>query len=75
EDDNSNSKHSTVLNDSIVAEVLLISANEECVSAVISEGEYHIVMTHGQHVDSTYITFLLTTPDNGSQTEINSINY
>ncbi|EIA1495489.1 pentapeptide repeat-containing protein [Vibrio parahaemolyticus] len=75
EDDNSNSKHSTVLNDSSGAEVLRISANEECVSAVIPEGEYHLVLTHGQHVDSTDITFLVTTPDSGSQTEINSINY
>jgi hypothetical protein len=64
-----------VLNSSSGNEMLSITANDECVSAVMPAGEYQLVLTHGQHVDSTDTTFLVTTPDSGLLPEADSINY
>ncbi|MGL6312420.1 pentapeptide repeat-containing protein [Vibrio sp. WXL103] len=75
EDDNSDSDHFMVLNDSDGAQVVSVAANEECVTATVTEGEYHLVLSHGQHVDSTDVTFLVTTPDGGPHSEMISENY
>ncbi|MCG9730879.1 hypothetical protein L1D44_13680 [Shewanella sp. Isolate13] len=44
EDSNSNSNHSMVFNNSNGEQVLSITANDECVSAVIPAGEYQLVL-------------------------------
>ncbi|WP_108945980.1 pentapeptide repeat-containing protein [Shewanella halifaxensis] len=75
EDTNSNSTHTMVLNNSRGEKMLGMTANDECVSVIIPAGEYQLVLTHGQHVDSTDTTFLVTTPDNASQSDGNSVNY
>lgn len=75
EDGNSDSNHSMVLNNSNGEEVLSMSANDECVSAIMPAGEFQLVLTHGEHVDSTDLTFLVTQPNSGSLSEINSSNY
>ncbi|WP_044555936.1 pentapeptide repeat-containing protein [Shewanella piezotolerans] len=75
EDGNSDSNHSMVLNNSDGEEVLSMSANDKCVSAIMPAGEFQLVLTHGEHVESTDLTFLVTQPNSGSLSAINSTHY
>ena len=70
EDDNDESLHFMILQNSQGEEVLSVQANGDCVTEVIQPGEYEIVLTHGEHVDQKQPIFLIPTLENGQATRI-----
>ena len=61
EDDNVDSKHFMILQNSDGEEVLRVEANGGCVTVVIEPGDYVMVLNHGGHNDKIDPIFLIPT--------------
>jgi len=69
EDDNVDSKHFMILQNSDGEEVLRALANGGCVTEVIEAGDYGMILTHGEHVAKIDPVFLIPIPEDEQVTK------
>ncbi len=73
-DENVDSTHFIILQNSDGEEVLRAQANGGCITEVIEAGDYEMVLTHGEHVDKIETIFLIPAPEEEQVTKRNEFN-